>query len=257
MSEPVLLVEKRDGIATLTLNRPDQLNALSFELREALVREMDAIRTDDSIGVVILTGAGRAFCAGMDLKEMGDPNSRSRKIEPPQPTTMMRSLPQPVIGAVNGLAITGGFEFLLSCDMLIGTPAARFADTHARLGIIPSWGMSQRLPRMIGLNRAKELSLTGNYLSAERAYEWGLLNRVVEQEELMPTCIALANDILSCVPQGVREGKRLIDHGYDLALGDAMKYEVDIARLYQSPSAEEVAERRLAVQQRGRDQAEK
>jgi enoyl-CoA hydratase len=257
MSEPVLLVEKRDGIATLTLNRPDQLNALSLELREALVLEMDTIRTDDSIGVVILTGAGRAFCAGMDLKEMGDPNSRSRKVEPPQPTTMMRSLPQPVIGAVNGLAITGGFEFLLSCDMLIATPAARFADTHARLGIIPSWGMSQRLPRMIGLNRAKELSLTGNYLSAELAYEWGLVNRVVAPEELMPTCIALATDILSCVPQGVRAGKRLIDHGYDMALGDAMKYEVDIARMYQSPPADVVAERRLAVQQRGREQAKK
>ncbi len=120
MSDPVLLVDKTDGIATLTLNRPDQLNALSVELREALADELESLRTDRDIGVVILTGAGRAFCAGLDLKEMGDPDGpRSTTADPPR---LLRSLPQPVIGAINGLAVTGGFEISLSCDLLIAVP---------------------------------------------------------------------------------------------------------------------------------------
>ena len=257
MAEPVLLVDKTDGIATLTLNRPDKLNALSLELREALVEELGEIRTDDSIGVVILSGAGRAFCAGLDLKEMGDPNSRSRKADPPDPPKLLRSLPQPVIGAINGIAVTGGFEVALSCDLLIATPETQFADTHSRIGILPGWGLSQRLSRVIGMARAKELSLTGNYLSADRAYEWGLVNRVVEREELMPTCIELAKDMLSCVPEAMRTHKRMIDHGFNLALGDAMSYELDMARMHQSPPAELVAERRLEVQKRGREQIKK
>jgi enoyl-CoA hydratase len=107
----------------------------------------------------------------------------------------------------------------------------------------------------VGLNRAKELSLTGNYLSAERAYEWGLVNRIVPREELLPACRALAEDMLSCVPDVMLSYKRLIDKGFDLALGDAMHYEVDINRMFQGPVAEKVAERRAGVQTRGREQA--
>lgn len=255
MSEPVLLVDKKDGIATLTLNRPDQMNALSFELRRAFAGEIERIRTDTEIGVVILTGAGRAFCAGLDLKEMGDPDRKSSGEVIPDPARLLRSLPQPVIGAINGLAITGGFEISLSCDVLIITPETRFADTHARVGLLAGWGLSQRLSRAVGINRAKELSLTGNYLAAEQAYEWGLANRIVPREELLPTCVALANDMLSCVPDVMRAYKRMIDRGFDLALGDAMTYEVEISRMHQSPSAELVAERRPGILQRGREQA--
>lgn len=258
MSEPVLLVEKKDGIATLTLNRPDQMNALSAELLRALADEFEAIRKDDSVGVVILTGAGdRAFCAGLDLKEMGSEEGRKKRAaaSDADPPALMRSLKQPVIGAINGLAVTGGFEISLSCDLLIAVPHAAFADTHARVGILAGWGLSQRLSRMVGANRAKELSLTGNYLPAERAYDWGLVNRVVPPEELMPTCIALAQDMLSCVPEAMQQYKRMIDRGFDLALGDAMTYELEVARMFQGPSAELVAERRIAVQKRGREQA--
>ncbi|MDP6025068.1 MAG: enoyl-CoA hydratase [Pseudomonadales bacterium] len=253
MPEPVLLVEKKDGIAILTLNRPDKMNAMSYELRRALNDELEAIHNDKDIGVVILTGNGKAFCAGLDLKEMGDPEKRKPLFDPP---AQLRSLPQPVIGAVNGLAITGGFELLTSCDILIATPEAKFADTHARLGILAGWGLSQRLPRLIGINRAKELSLTGNYLSAELAYEWGLLNRIVPGEELLPTCIELANDMLSCVPSAMQKCKRLMDKGNDLSLGDAMALEIEMNRTHQSPPAEQIAERRISVQSRGRDQAE-
>lgn len=260
MSEPVLLVDKKDGIATLTLNRPDQMNALSLELRQALADEIEQIRTDSEIGVVILTGAGRAFCAGLDLKEMGSREGREKRdsrAPAPDPPQLLRSLPQPVIGAINGVAVTGGFEISLSCDILIATPETYFADTHARVGLLAGWGLSQRLSRAIGLNRAKELSLTGNFLSADRAYEWGLVNRIVPREELLPTCEALARDMLSCVPDVMRQYKRMIDRGYDLALGDAMTYEVEIARTHQSPAPEEVAARRIEIQKRGREQSKR
>jgi len=255
MSEPVLLVEKKDEIATLTLNRPDQMNALSMELRQALHEELDSIRTDDSIRVVILTGAGRGFCAGLDLKEMGDPERRRSGGDQPDPPKLLRAIPQPVIGAINGVAVTGGFEIALSCDILIATPETKFADTHARIGILSGWGLSQRLSRAIGLNRAKELSLTGNYLTADQACEWGLVNRVVAPDELMPTCVQLANDMRTCVPEVMFEYKRMMDRGYDMPLGDAMDYEVDISRKHISPSADVVAERRLIIQERGRAQA--
>ena len=257
MSPSVLIVEKKDGIATLTLNRPEQMNALSMELRRMLVEELEALRYDEDIGVVILTGAGRAFCAGLDLKEMGGerPAEAAGPGELPDPPQMLRMLWQPVIGAINGVAVTGGFEIALSCDVLIAAPEARFADTHARVGLLAGWGLSQRLSRIVGPNRARELSLTGNYLSAERAERWGLVNRVVPREDLMPTCEALARDMLSCVPEVLFEYKSLIDRGFDLALGDAMTYESEIARRHPNPEPEVVAARRAGIQRRGRAQA--
>lgn len=258
MPEPVLLVEKKDGIAILTLNRPEKLNALSLELRLELQREIEAIRVDPDIGVVILTGAGRAFCVGRDLNELGDADVRAqeRELEHSNPPALLRSLPQPVIGAINGLAITGGLEISVSCDMLIATPETKFADTHVRLGLLPGWGLSQRLSRAIGLSRAKELSLTGNYLTAEKAYEWGLVNRIVSREELLPTCIELGKDMMSSMTDVMLKAKRLMDRGYDLALGDAMTYEVEINRLHRIPSPDGVMALKAGVQERGRDQAD-
>ncbi len=254
MSEPVLLVDKSEGIATLTLNRPGVLNALSEELRNRLAEEIDDLRNDPDIAVVILTGAGRAFCAGLDLKEMSDPNRKHQSIA--DPPKLLRSLHQPVIGAINGIAVTGGFEIALSCDLLIASPEARFADTHARVGLLSGWGLSARLPRTIGPGRAKELSLTGNYLSAERACEWGLVNRVVPREDLLPTCRALATDMLTCQRDVMFQYKRMIDRGFDLTLGDAMDYEVEVNRMYRGPKPEEVGERLAGIRARGRAQAE-
>lgn len=252
MSEPVLLVDKTDGIATLTLNRPDQMNALSLELRWALEEEIRSIKKDSSIGVVILTGNGKAFCAGLDLKEMGSGATAGAE-QPPDPPSLLRELSQPVIGAINGVAITGGFEISLSCDVLLATPETTFADTHARVGLIAGWGLGARLSRAVGVMRAKELSLTGNFLSADRAYEWGLVNRIVARQDLLATARSLAEDMLSCVPEVMFDYKRQIDHAYDLALGDAMVYEVDICRRHQAPAPEKVAERRLQVQARARE----
>ena len=254
MTAPVLLVDRVDGVATLTLNRPDQMNALSLELREALHKELDDIRRDKSIYVVILTGAGRGFCAGLDLKEMGGEKPTASGPLPPDPASLLRALPQPVIGAINGVAVTGGLEISLSCDLLIGTPATRFADTHARVGLIAGWGLGARLSHVIGPLRAKEMSLTGNFLNAEKAYDWGLLNRIVSHEELIPTCQALARDMLSTVPDVMLEYYRQIDRAFDLSLGDAMRYEADFSSKHGSPTPETVAERRRGVQSRGRDQ---
>jgi enoyl-CoA hydratase len=258
MSQPVLLVEKKEGVATLTLNRPSAMNALSRELRAALAREFSALRSDRETRAVILTGAGRAFCAGLDLVELGEAG-RSNALDAgvgDNVADLLAGCAQPVIGAINGVAVTGGFELALACDVLIATPEARFADTHARVGILPGWGLSQKLARAVGVYRAKELSLTGNYLSAEQACDWGLVNRVVPAQELLPTCQALAQDMLSCVPSVMREYKRLIDRGHAMTLGDGLALEGEISRARnRSVTADQVAERRATIQQRGRKQS--
>jgi enoyl-CoA hydratase len=160
-----------------------------------------------------------------------------------------------VIGAINGVAITGGFEVALACDVLIASTAARFADTHARVGILPGWGLSQKLSRIIGLSRAKELSLTGNFLDAPTALAWGLVNRVVEPEALLPTALALAADMASIPADTLTAYKALIDEGYQMPLGQALAREHEISSAANGQVTPQMVEaRRLAVQARGRRQ---
>jgi enoyl-CoA hydratase len=258
MPDPILLVDKSEGIATFTLNRPDALNALSRALRAAIVEAFDDLNNDPDIGVVILTGAGRAFCAGVDLKEMGGGTAKDTEsaVVGTEVVRAMARCDRPIIGAINGFAITGGFELALACDILVASTAARFADTHARVGVLPAWGLSQRLSRVIGVYRAKELSLTGNFLSAEQAEAWGLVNRVVAPEELLQTCRALATDIQSCVPETVRELKRVIDAGFVTTLAEGFKVELDASRAHVGKvSPEAIEARRANIQKRGRTQA--
>jgi len=259
MSESVLLIEKHDRVATFTLNRPRALNALSRELRAALVAAFDGLRDDPEIGVVILTGSGRAFTAGLDLKELGDTGFGSGATEAAVADAdviqAMARCAQPIIGAINGFAVTGGFEIALACDLLICSSEARFADTHARVGVMPGWGLSQKLSRAIGIYRAKELSLTGNYLSAAQAAEWGLVNRVVAPDTLLPTCHALARDILSCDSTVMRAYKRVIDEGFALSFGEGLRLENDASRAHaRTLTADAIATRRAGVQARGREQ---
>ena len=192
MTDPLVLTEKEEGVCLVTLNRPDALNALSSALRAALAETLIELSRDSDTEVIILTGAGRAFTVGLDLKELGGEVDAASTTSSVDLSEAMDRLPQPVIGAVNGFAITGGFELALMCDFLIASPEARFADTHARVGVVPGWGLSQRLPRLIGINRAKELSLTGNFLDAQTAEAWGLVNRVVPAEQLLPVARSLA-----------------------------------------------------------------
>lgn len=253
-------VERDAGTTLVTMNRPDALNALSTPLRQALVRTFRELAEDDATGVVILTGAGRAFTAGLDLKELGGETAGGTPAGQAAADTdlgaALAAFPKPVIGAINGYAITGGFELALMCDILICSTEARFADTHARVGIVPGWGLSQRLPRLIGLPRAKELSLTGNFLSAEQAYEWGMVNRVVEPEALIATARELAGDILSTEPATRRTILQIMDDGWNSTLGEGMAIEHAASRehMQSQVTPEAVAARRAAIQDRGRKQ---
>lgn len=258
MAEDLVLVTKDGGVATVTLNRPDALNALSGALRQSLAETFLTLRNDDETQVIILTGAGRAFTVGLDLKELGGetPSTRSPSGGSVDLGAAMADLGKPVIGAINGFAITGGFEIALMCDFMIASEHARFADTHARVGVVPGWGLSQRLPRLIGINRAKELSLTGNFLDADTACRWGLVNRVVSAEDLMPTCQQLARDIVSTEPVTRGEVLRIMNAGWDTTLAEGLSVERAATRAHdksQNP-AEQVASRRLQIQDRGRSQ---
>ncbi len=257
MSEPVLLVERDAGIVTVTLHRPQAMNALSRELRAAIVETFTSLAFDPKARVVILTGAGRAFCAGLDLKELGrgaGPLGAGAG-EEPNVLRAIESFAGPVIGAINGVAVTGGFELALACDVLIASTEARFADTHARVGIMPGWGLSQKLSRTIGISRAKELSLSGNYLDAATASAWGLVNSVVPSAELLPTCRKLAQDMLSVPDTALRSYKKIIDQGYALAFGEALRLERELsgaANRHVAPDSVEVA--RKLVRARGQAQ---
>jgi enoyl-CoA hydratase len=262
MSDPVLLTDRTDGVLTLTMNRPSAMNALSRELRRALIDAFRSLAGDDVVGVVILTGAGRAFSAGLDLKELGGETTAAADVADAVATgdliETLAACDRPIIGAVNGVAVTGGFELALACDVLIASSEARFADTHARVGIMPGWGLSQKLARAIGIGRAKELSFTGNYLSAEQACAWGLVNRVVGPAELLPACRALAHDMLSCDPEVLRAYKRVIDDGYALTFGEGLRLEKTRSRAHAaSVTPEKIAARRALVQARGRSQVQK
>jgi enoyl-CoA hydratase len=253
---PVLLVEKSGGIATVTLNRPTAMNALSRELRAAIAETFEALEADADVKAVILTGAGKAFCAGLDLKELGSGASTvDGTIGDKDPVTSIGRFSGPVIGAINGVAITGGFELALACDVLVCSTNARFADTHARVGILPGWGLSQKLSRAIGIYRAKELSLTGNFLSAEQANDWGLINRVVAPEELLPACRKLAEDMLTVVPQCLPAYKKLINDGFAESFGDALKTELKFSTLANgNVDSKAIEERRAGIQARGKTQ---
>jgi enoyl-CoA hydratase len=223
---PDTVLETRDGrVAVLTLNRPEKLNALSAELLRTLHRRILELDKEDACGAIVLTGAGdRAFTAGMDLTEAAE---RGTEMVPPDQNvvTAILACGKPIIVAVNGLCITGGMEIMLACDVVMASRKAKFADTHVRVGLMPGWGLSQRLSRQVGPQRAKEISLSGNFLDAQRAYDLGVINRVVEPEELMPQAIALARDFADANMDVSMQYKRLIDEGFAMNLEDGLALE--------------------------------
>jgi enoyl-CoA hydratase len=253
MSEPVVLVVIDNRLATVTLNRPEKLNALSAELRSAFVREMQKLRTNREVGCVIITGAGRAFCAGLDLRELS--SAQLREMGGANFVSVIEDMEVPVIAAVNGFAVTGGFELALACDILIAADTAQFADTHARVGVMPGGGMTARLPQAVGIRKARELSLTGNYLTAQEAEKLGLVNRVVPQDKLMDVARELAGQILSCDPLMIRQIKRLYDLNSRSSVGDGLRVEQDFSRAHSlSRDLSDMDARRQRVMERGRAQ---
>ncbi|WEK44565.1 MAG: enoyl-CoA hydratase [Candidatus Sphingomonas colombiensis] len=256
----LILVDIADGVATVTLNRPEAMNALSRALRAALHDAMRRLDADDAVRAVVLTGAGtRAFTAGLDLKELGNTagalGAANASGADENPVKAIEACRKPVIGAINGVAITGGFEVALACDILIASENARFADTHARVGVMPGWGLSQKLSRLIGISRAKELSLSGNFIDAATAERWGLVNRVVPADALLSTARRLAADIASADADFIMGYKKLIDEGHALPFGEAMALEHRISSAANALVTPEAVEaRRAAVQARGRTQ---
>jgi enoyl-CoA hydratase len=258
--DDLVLLEVADGVATVTLNRPGAMNALSRALRSRLYQVMTQVDGDDNVRAVVLTGAGeRAFTAGLDLKELGSQagalGSANATGADENPVKAIELCRKPVIGAINGVAITGGFEVALACDILIASENARFADTHARVGVMPGWGLSQKLSRLIGISRAKELSLSGNFLDAATAERWGLVNRVVPAAELLAVARKLAGDIASADAGFIAAYKKLIDDGFAVPFGEAMALEHErSSAANRAVTPEAVEARRAAVQARGRAQ---
>jgi enoyl-CoA hydratase len=259
---PIIRSEFADGVATITLNRPEARNALNSALLAALPEALAAADQDERVKAIVLTGADPAFCAGLDLKELGSTAANLGSGQADADTERLTSAPfpvmtKPVIGAVNGPAVTGGLEIALRCDFLVASEQARFADTHARVGIMPGWGLTVLLPQAIGLRRAKEMSLTGNYVGAAEALALGLVNHVVPHQELVPVAQALARDISSNDAEGVAE---LLASYKETALttaAEGLLIEHRVSQSWQERHFDpaEIERRRNAVVARGRSQS--
>jgi len=225
MGEQVLR-EDQNGLAILTLNRPEALNALSPSLFVELRAHIDAIAEQtEEIGCVILCGKGRSFSAGNDLKAIQAGEAAPSRHFQAETLDAIENLPQPVIAAVQGHCYTGSLELALSCDLLVAAESAKFADTHGRWGMSPTWGMSQRLPRRVGLLAAKEMMFSGRVVSGTEAASMGLANRCVSDEALMPATIAMARGFLENSWFTLRADKMLVNRGLNFTLAEGLQFE--------------------------------
>jgi enoyl-CoA hydratase len=260
----VVLASIADRVATVTLNRSESRNALNSTLTRGLYEAIADAGDDPDVDVVVLTGADPAFCAGVDLKELTGESApaASRADLPPLPgrdtNGLHRFFPvieKPIIGAINGVAVTGGFEVALQCTFLVASDKARFADTHSRVGIMPGGGVTVLMAQSIGVRRAIELSITGNFVDAAEAHRLGLVNHVVPHEQLMPFTRKLAADIVSNDQKGVR---RLLQNYRAIAnaatLDEAHLLEGYMAEMWLKDGIGLSTGRRESVMERGRDQ---
>ena len=227
----MLTVERHGPTTVVILDRPEARNALTGAMIAGLAEAVTAADADPDVRAIVLTGRDPAFCAGLDLTDLartydevasaprpdsgGGPGGEDGDSGGGTPVRIVRGLlpavATPVLGAVNGPAVTGGLELALGCDFLIASERATFADTHARVGVMPAGGMTLRLPQLIGINRARQLSLTGNFIDAATACAWGLVNEVVPHEELLGRTLAVAGAIAECDPAAVTELRAMYD----------------------------------------------
>lgn len=236
IEEAPLLYEARDGIASLTLNRPRVLNALNLAMRDALWEALDAVVHDPDVGVVILRGAGdRAFSAGADLNDFGTApsldSSRRARIERDL-WSRLYTLEKPTIAVVHGYALGAGCELALLCDLRIAAEDARFGLPEVGLGYVPSAGGSQTLPRLVGPSRAAEMILAGEQIDAHRAQDYGLVERVVPPAELISAAEALARRVLDRPAASVRVLRRSLREGLDLSLDAALRLDAAATARY-------------------------
>lgn len=252
--ELVLVDRSTDGVALVTMNRPKQRNALNMALRSTLFSTMLELDADPDINALVLTGADPAFCAGLDLKDLST-GGLELEVGTAKRRLPFETLTKPLIGAVNGPAVTGGFELALGCDFLIASERAAFADTHARVGVMPGWGLSVLLPQAIGRRRAHQMSFTGDYVDAAKALDWGLVNEVVAHDDLLTRALELASTMaqipaanLAAIKGAYRTANAPFD---DPALDAEQTYSAEWAAGF---DADALAANREAIQARGRSQ---
>ena len=233
MSEqPDYTLEQADGIVTLTLHRTETRNALTRATRVALVDDLQRLDREPDVRAIILTGADPAFTSGVNTKEfLGDPHYIAPALDP---ATALRQLSTPVIAAVNGLCYSGGLEIALACSLIIASEHAVFADTHAKLGITPGWGLSAELPPRIGIGRARQLALTALPIDATTAYEWNLVNEVVAHDSLLPRARDLARAMANIPPHSLAATHALYRRIHDAHTTEAHAIENDVTRQRQA-----------------------
>jgi len=231
MDNDVVLYEKIENVALITFNRPEALNALNGDVNAMLIASLDRAETDDEVNAVVLTGCrGKAFVAGADIKEMVEMNpigAREHALKAKRSADRIAGLRKPVIAAVNGFCLGGGMEYALACDIRVASEKARFGLPEITLGIMPGSAGTQRLPRIVGIGRAKELVFTGALIDAQEAYRLGIVNHVYESEALLPEAMALAKKIASKSPTALSLIKSAMDKGTETDLETASLFEID------------------------------
>jgi enoyl-CoA hydratase len=237
------LFERDGGAAVIRINREQKLNALNRTIFDVVMSYLDEVERDESLHAVILTGTGRAFCAGADIKEYWQQGlsaftefqHRGRRLN-----DRIEQHPKPVIAAVNGFAFGGGFELALACDLIVAGENAQFGLPEPSLGLVPGGGGTQRLPRIVGRNRAKELLLTGRRLNAQQAYEWGIVSALAPAGEEVSVACGLVDEIIRQAPLAVRAAKRLVNEGMNASLETALSYEQQtLTTLYSTADGQE------------------
>jgi enoyl-CoA hydratase/carnithine racemase len=240
---PNFAIERRDGVAVLTFTREDRMNALDHDTFRDLGAAFDVLDADSETQIVVLTGRGKAFVAGADIKGYIDITvldyvefqRLGRSVY-----DRIESFPKPVIAAVNGYALGGGFELVLVCDLVVAAESAQLGLPEAKLGLLPGGGGTQRLPRLVGRNKAKELLMTADFITAAQAKELGIVNRVVPDGDLMTETLALAERIMRRAPLAVRMAKQLVNDGLQASLATAITMETGMtATLYDTADAQE------------------
>jgi 2-(1,2-epoxy-1,2-dihydrophenyl)acetyl-CoA isomerase len=234
MAEEVLRIERRERIAILTLNRPDRLNALDVALREALVRACHELREDDAVWAVVLTGAGRGFCSGADLRSARPDSehtaSRQERLDVygwvgRQAMAVYRTLDKPIIAAVNGVAAGAGMSLALACDMRVGSELTRFKTVFIERSLSPDSGLSFFLPRLVGYSRACDLIYTSRFVEADEAHRIGLLDRLVPADALLETAIGLAEQIAAWPPVAMQAARRALQQSMEATLEEQLRHE--------------------------------